>query len=147
MAIWFPEYIGFGTGYNKIDLVKIMRRQIRITFVKIVINWITNNQNDHEKSLWGIVMSHFRKSWIIFGWFWQNWLNFGPKIIWAFCQNSKTDSSDKIEPKISPEFRVISSNFTEGFQIRWSEINGNDAAFPISIRYFSTIWNKTLPRC
>ena len=22
MAIWFPEYIAFGTGYNKIDLVK-----------------------------------------------------------------------------------------------------------------------------
>jgi len=59
--IWFPEYIGFGTGYNKIDLVKVMGRQIRIRFVKIVINWITNQRNDHEKSSWAFKKILFRK--------------------------------------------------------------------------------------
>ena len=66
-SIWFPEYIGFGTGYNKIDLVKIMGRQIRIRFVKIVINWITNQRNDHEKSFWAFKKTLFRKKIVNFG--------------------------------------------------------------------------------
>ena len=55
MVIWLPEYRrlvpDFDTGHNKNDLVKVMGRQIRIRFVKIVINAITNRRNNHEQSL------------------------------------------------------------------------------------------------